>query len=224
MFEVCLQSARVQDLHMHLLIILSCEHSEHLTYDNQEPSVGDGLYASDALGAHAAPDTSNVAVVIIETDITRVFNLVPVILHFATVLGPTWSIVLMTLESNWDPLNFPASKRLIETDRLRDLIGASIAPQLGQGYSGGLSLRNPKFMYDIITDPDATLGLADFEDQWLNARVRERNGNLPSPEEAMEFSVESMYYERPLGYYQPARRQKDDLTKIAERCPEIGLL
>jgi len=79
-------------------------------------------------------------------------------------------------------------------------------------------------MYDIITDSDATLGPADFEDQWLNARVRERNGNLPSPEEAIKFSVESVYYERPLGYYQAARWQKDDLTKIAERCPEIGLL
>jgi len=104
---------------MHLLMIFSSEHSEHLTYDNQEPSLGDGFYASDALGAHAAPDTSNVAVVIIETDITRLFNLVPVILHFATVLGPTWSIVLVTLEANWNPLNLPASRRFMKADRLR---------------------------------------------------------------------------------------------------------
>ncbi|KAK2052366.1 hypothetical protein LY76DRAFT_583562 [Colletotrichum caudatum] len=253
------------------------------TQGNQAPAVQDGFSDTDASSAHQTLhlDNSNVAV-IIETDITRVPNLVPVMLHFATVLGPTWPVVLMTLEANWNPSESPAFKRLMDTHQIQvkflppettlsdhhsvsvflaspwiweqflssqrvllfqadsilcskspsrvedflhwDLIGAPIASHLGQGYNGGLSLRNPKLMHEITTDTSATLGPGDFEDQWFNARVKEHNGNLPSPEEAMKFAVESIYYERPLGYHQPVRWQKDNLQQIYEWCPEIGLL
>ncbi|WDK21176.1 hypothetical protein CGRA01v4_12465 [Colletotrichum graminicola] len=105
-----------------------------------------------------------------------------------------------------------------------DLIGAPIAPQYGQGYNGGLSLRNPKLMYDVVTGPDAIRGSGDLNDQWFYKRFRERNGSLPSAEEARKFAVETIYFKRPLGYHQPARWQKDNLQKMAEWFPEIGLL
>ncbi|KAH0421951.1 hypothetical protein CcaCcLH18_13113 [Colletotrichum camelliae] len=262
------------------------EHSGSLTRRGvqnvvQNLPAGDYFYISDALGAYETPDTSNVAV-IIETDITQVPNLVPIILHFATVLGPAWPIVLMTLEANWSPPDSPAFKRLMDTNQIRvkflpsdtslsehhsvsvfltspwiwehlypfhrvllfqadsiicskspmkienflewDFIGAPIAPQFGHGYNGGFSLRNPKMMFNITSDPDVNLGSAEFEDQWFDANVRERSGKMPTPEQAMKFAVETMYYETPLGYHQPQRWQQGNIDKIAEWCPEIGLL
>ncbi|KAF9872904.1 hypothetical protein CkaCkLH20_09767 [Colletotrichum karsti] len=255
--------------------------TEHLARRGLAQSpVGDDFYASDALSAHQPEYPNNVAV-IIETDTSRVPNLVPVMLHFATVLGPSWPLVLVTLEATWKPPSSPAFLRLVDSNQIRikflppttvmtdhhsvsvflaspwiweqfksahrvllfqadsilcskstsriedfiewDLIGAPIAPQFGQGYNGGLSLRNPKLMYEITTDPNTTLG-NDFEDQWFNARVKERNGKLPSAEQAMKFAVETIYYETPLGYHQPLRWQKENIEKMAEWCPEIGLL
>ena len=43
-----------------------------------------------------------------------------------------------------------------------------------------------------------------FEDQWFYSRLKERGANLPS-EVARTFAVETIYYERPLGYHQPQR-------------------
>ncbi|KAF0321406.1 hypothetical protein GQ607_011409 [Colletotrichum asianum] len=259
------------------------EHSGYLARRGgvQNVLVGDDFYTSDALSARQPRESSNVAV-IIETDITKVPNLVPIVLHFAMVLGPTWPVVLMTLEANWNPPDSPAFKRLMDDNQIRviflpsetslsehhsvsvfltspwiweqlysfnrvllfqadsmicskspmqiedffewDLIGAPIAPQFGHGYNGGLSLRNPKLMFNITSDPDVALGANEFEDQWFDAKVRERSGKLPTPEQAMKFAVETMYHDKPLGYHQPHRWQQGNLDEIAEWCPEISLL
>lgn len=43
---------------------------------------------------------------------------------------------------------------------------------------------------------------------------------LPSPEEAMKFAVETIWYERPLGYHQVASWQWERVKEIDEWCPE----
>jgi hypothetical protein len=43
---------------------------------------------------------------------------------------------------------------------------------------------------------------------------------LPTPEEAMKFAVETIWYERPLGYHQVASWQWDRVKEIDEWCPE----
>jgi hypothetical protein len=47
--------------------------------------------------------------------------------------------------------------------------------------------------------------------------------NLPSADIAKTFAVETIYYDRPLGYHQATRWQKDNLDEIEKWCPEYNL-
>lgn len=60
----------------------------------------------------------NVAV-LTETDVTRVPNLVPLVLHFANLLGPKWPVVVLTLKSTWVEPPSPAFRRLMAEQRVR---------------------------------------------------------------------------------------------------------
>ncbi|KAJ4417063.1 hypothetical protein N0V82_006417 [Gnomoniopsis sp. IMI 355080] len=146
-----------------------------------------------------------------ETDPSKIPNLVPLMLHFAQLLGPKWPVVLVTLRPNWIEPPSPAFRRLMREQRIKifflpdettfpshqsvsifltqpwfweqfasadrvllfqadsvicanseaaiedfahwDLVGAPIASQYGVGYNGGLSLRNPRAMLEVINDP-----------------------------------------------------------------------
>lgn len=184
---------------------------------------GDSFYLTDAL--HTAlnppapptppppppPAFPDSAAVIMETDPSKIPNLVPLMLHFAQLLGPKWPVVLVTLKANWIEPASPAFRRLMREQRIKifflpeettftthesvsifltqpwfwdqfasadrvllfqadsvicanseasiedfahwDLVGAPIASQYGVGYNGGLSLRNPRAMLDVINDP-----------------------------------------------------------------------
>lgn len=54
-----------------------------------------------------------------ETDPSRVANLVPIMLHFANVLGPRWPVVLVTLRAKWEEPPSPAFRRLMREQRIR---------------------------------------------------------------------------------------------------------
>lgn len=218
--------------------------------------------------------------VIIETSVTP--NLIPLMLHFLTVLGPSWTIVLFTLESTWRMPASPALRRAIEHKQIEirflpadtvlnnsgavsnfltgpwlwaqllsaprvllfqtdsvicsnsditvesffdyDFLGAPIASAYGQGYNGGLSLRNPKLFLEITQTSDFKTSGDSFEDQWFYKEVKKRGGALPVEDVAKTFSVETIYYERPLGYHQPQRWQKDHMSQIENWCPEVKML
>lgn len=259
-----------------------------------------------------------------ETDITRVPNLVPVVLHFANHLGPAFGpIVILTLRSTWVEPSSPVFKRYMAEQRIRihflpeettfpdhasvsvfltkpwfwehfssadrvllfqadsilctkssthvddfleyDLVGAPIAPRFGVGYNGGLSLRNPKLMLEITSDPDLNTFERDlrayeakqeeikanpdpvnggqekadeeakktpswekFEDQWFFHVLethRSETAKLAPVEVAKTFSVETVWYDTPLGYHQPFRWLSDgQKKKVLEYCPEAALL
>ncbi|KAK4231215.1 hypothetical protein QBC38DRAFT_467170 [Podospora fimiseda] len=109
-----------------------------------------------------------------------------------------------------------------------DFIGAPIASRYGQGYNGGLSLRNPRLFLEIIKETGGMQGKVEFEDQWFFKQAKkldaERGVMLPNADEAKKFSVETIYYERPFGYHQPMRWQKDNMTDIESWCPEVRML
>ncbi|KUI70493.1 hypothetical protein VM1G_06392 [Cytospora mali] len=180
-----------------------------------------------------------------------------------------------------------------------DLIGAPISGAYGVGYNGGLSLRNPRMMLQVLRDPansfardSASAEVAvvskpppaqelkqevhkpeehkteepkpkvgtgktemprgevetraegevksnppapapakakpswmKFEDQWFYMKLKERGAKLPDREVAKTFSVETIYYDKPLGYHQPFRWLDQIQKKQAmEWCPEIGML
>jgi hypothetical protein len=232
--------------------------------------------------------TKNVAAIIENRPLEA---LMPLILHFSTVLGPTWQIVLFTghevvptsaplkrlidesrvlvrflpsdttfddrLEVSgfltkawvWEQLApashvliFQADSILCSNSHLKvddflewDFIGAPIASQFGEGYNGGLSLRNRSMVLDIIKEADwrseyeksdnKQLQSVEFEDQWFYAKMKKMPiAKLPSQDVAKTFSVETVWYDKPLGYHQVQRYQGDKMEQVYSWCPENRLV
>jgi hypothetical protein len=140
-----------------------------------------------------------------------------------------------------------ANSPLRMEDFLRfDFIGAPIDPSLGrddEGMNGGLSLRNRSLTLDIVNRwswkkereiaPDPMLPNVAYEDQWfykkmkyINEEATRTNSNekglvkLPTQEEAMKFAVETLWYDRPLGYHQVASWQREHAEEVDAWCPE----
>jgi hypothetical protein len=219
-------------------------------------------------------------------------NLVPLLLQFSTVLGPTWQVQLFTMENVWvmpdsapfrralrqgaiqvkylppdtdlhkwedvswfwtrtwiweqvqsatRVLTFQAdsiicSKSTLTVDDFLewDYIGAPVSPYLGGlGWNGGLSLRNPKLCLEILNGPNNNFqalwdeGHSDAfaEDRFFYLRMSELpHAKLPDPEVAKKFSVETIWYEWPVGYHGPRLWHKDRLADIWKYCPEVELV
>lgn len=236
------------------------------------------FFASD--NVPQAPPKDRPQAIIIESDM--IANLVPIMLHFATILGPTWGMILFTMPGRWiEPLS-PAFQRLVDAGNIEvrflppetelrnsqavsrflaspwiweqvqsarrvllfqsdsvlcskaearvedyfkyDLVGAPIAEQYGQGYNGGLSMRNPRMFLDITREVDFAASGHEFEDQFFYGELRKRGASMPDVEVARTFSVETIYYETPLGYHQPQRWQAARMNEIEEWCPEVKML
>lgn len=232
---------------------------------------------------------NNVAAIIENRPLDR---LVPLLLHFSTVLGPEWPIFLFTSQdivsrsapfqrlvderritirflpptvdfSNrldvsgfltkawvWEQLApaghvliFQADSILCSNSALKvddflkyDFVGAPIDSKYGEGYNGGLSLRNRSMVLDIIHNSDwrdefdkaenKQEQSVEFEDQWLYAKMKQLPdrgkpaARLPSEEVAKTFSVETVWYDKPLGYHQIQRWQADKMAQVDKWCPE----
>ncbi|KAK1762187.1 hypothetical protein QBC33DRAFT_552587 [Phialemonium atrogriseum] len=252
------------------------EQPDQRSKPQNSPMPNSHLYAPGSL-----PSNARRLAVIIETNITS--RLMPIMLHFANVLGPTWTVVLFTLEENWVMPSSAlflraAAERRVETrflppgtdlsssplvslfltkpwlweqvewaDRILlfqldsiicssaavtvddfaryDFIGAPIDPQYGEGYNGGLSLRNPRLFLQITKEADFETSPFDYEDSWFYAQAKARAGVLlPTEDVAKTFSVETIYTEKPLGYHQPSRWQAHKMAEIEEWCPEVKML
>jgi hypothetical protein len=227
---------------------------------------------------------------LIETRTTP--NLAPLLLHFTSLLGPTWPLKIFTtpslianlslsapisrlLASNtltfiplppgatfsthaavsaflttpwfWEKLGpaekvlmFQADSMLCANSERRvddflgwDFVGAPVRAGLGEGYNGGLSLRNVALSLAIVRaeswerDRKENKGgggpNVDYEDQWFFAKMRERGARLPGVEVAGQFAVETVWRERPLGYHQAQVWQKRKMGRVLEWCPEYRL-
>lgn len=239
------------------------------------PSLG----SSPAKLATTLTPTSPRAVVI---ETSMIPNLVPLMLHFGTVLGPHWGVVLYTLAEGWVEPQSPAFQRglatghievrflpagtslawsdavstflaspwlweqleaiprvlLFQTDSVLcsrsqsavedyfeyDYVGAPIAAQWGHGYNGGLSIRNPKAFLNVTREVDYAASPEKFEDQFFFTELQKRGANLPEPDVARTFAVETIYYETPLGYHQPHAWQGERIADIEEWCPEVKMI
>ncbi|KAK8088729.1 hypothetical protein PG997_003690 [Apiospora hydei] len=114
-----------------------------------------------------------------------------------------------------------------------DLVGAPIGEQWGAGYNGGLSIRNRAMMLDVLDRHSFQDDMVPpYEDQWFYKKLRElpprADGTpaayLPDVDTARRFAVETIYGERPLGYHQPMRFNKEKKDEILQYCPEIGMI
>lgn len=241
----------------------------------------------------------NVAVIIEDRPLT---NLAPLILHFSSVLGAAWPIVLfapenilpnstsfrraidegrisvrdlppdvhfanhqavtefLTLPWLWEQLAPAGHVLIFQADSILcansdkrledflpyDFVGAPIDVPIdsssghGEGYNGGLSLRNRSMVLDIVNRfswkterDDGRISQAPcvtqepclkFEDQWFYHKMKEIPGaRLPTVEVASMFVVETVWHDTPLGYHQVERWQSDKMDKIAQWCPEYQM-
>ncbi|KAL9603933.1 MAG: hypothetical protein Q9219_000871 [cf. Caloplaca sp. 3 TL-2023] len=220
-------------------------------------------------------------------------NLVPLILHFSSVLGPEWPIrvfhsaknreslttspafqrqtssghiTLHQLPSNitlndhlsvskffatpWiyqqlaparhllffqtDSILCANSPRMVEDFLQYDFIGAPIDRKYGQGMNGGLSLRNRERVLEVLDRFNYTGDPQDdskWEDQWFVHKMEklptgphsEPGANLPTPEVAARFSVESIWHDEPFGLHQVSRWQSSHQKELEAWCPEYLL-
>jgi hypothetical protein len=82
-----------------------------------------------------------------------------------------------------------------------DYIGAPIAHMPGY-MNGGLSIRNPKLMYQICKDmPYQGMQLDGNEDIYFVENLRRLSAYLPDLETAKRFSVETIFSLGSLGYH-----------------------
>ncbi|TVY87605.1 hypothetical protein LAWI1_G008751 [Lachnellula willkommii] len=250
---------------------------------------------------HAFSDVSNVAAIIEDRPLS---NLAPLILHFSSVLGPDWPIVLFTTTGSsllnqsipfqravdegrisiralpentqfenhaavsellttpwfWEQLApaghvllFQADSIICANSELRmedflqyDFVGAPVDVPAGgtaghgEGYNGGLSLRNRSMILDIVNrhswKGEKESGAISqegcvtkrpclkFEDQWFYHKMKDIPGaNLPSKEVASTFAVETVWYDTPLGYHQVERWNANRMDKVAQWCPEYKM-
>lgn len=75
-----------------------------------------------------------------------------------------------------------------------------------------------------MTETDFLTSGEEFEDQFFYKKLKEKGAEMPAEEIAKTFSVETIYYETPLGYHQPQRWQASNMAAIEAWCPEVKML
>jgi hypothetical protein len=97
------------------------------------------------------------------------------------------------------------------------------------GGNGGLSLRHVPSIIEVLQNGTRKANSPLWEDRWLCDRLT----NKAPPQVEMTFSVESVYYERPLGYHlrgsgklmDPKVWKNDTRTQqIFSYCPETKII
>ncbi|TVY13521.1 hypothetical protein LARI1_G009275 [Lachnellula arida] len=246
------------------------------------PSNGEASNMTKETPASSSQNPGNVAA-IIETRPLK--PLIPLILHFSSVLGPDWPIHIFTTQTTiphsrslqraldckrvqirhlptestftdrnsvseflttpwfWQQLAPAGHVLLFQADSILcynapmrvedflqyDFVGAPIDGTIGQGMNGGLSLRRRKLMLEVSLRYSWRGELAtaenpvEFEDQWYWHKLLGMGARMPSQEEASKFSVETIWYETPVGYHQVQRWNMDHIETVDQYCPEYRL-
>lgn len=78
--------------------------------------------------------------------------------------------------------------------------------------NGGLSIRSPDAMMRVINSIDYD---GEAEDMFFCKALYQLNGFMPTCEEAKKFSVETLYYETPIGIHAP------DKYLTVEQCNKL---
>jgi hypothetical protein len=68
---------------------------------------------------HSVAPLNRLTAVLILPDITSTENLVPLLLHFSSVLGPAWSVVLYTIQANWAVPSSASMRRALDDGQVQ---------------------------------------------------------------------------------------------------------
>ncbi|KAJ3174761.1 hypothetical protein HDU87_006877 [Geranomyces variabilis] len=110
-------------------------------------------------------------------------------------------------------------------------VGAPIAQHIVFGgytrsFNGGISLRHIPSILRVIEEFDWEEGPGP-EDQFFSTAIALLTDppapRLPTEDEAAPFSVESVWYSRPMAFHQVRRWNPTRLDEVLDYCPEIHL-
>ncbi|KAJ3174267.1 hypothetical protein HDU88_000235 [Geranomyces variabilis] len=103
-------------------------------------------------------------------------------------------------------------------------VGAPITYEYGHGFNGGLSLRHIPSLLRTVREWEYTDN--DAEDQFFSnviPMLRPPAPEVPQEDVAGQFSVETVWYDRPMGFHQARRWNGDRMPYIMTYCPEVAL-
>ncbi len=106
-----------------------------------------------------------------------------------------------------------------------DYIGApwSWTNENGSVGNSGLSLRSRNKTIELLQKHP--YNYHKNEDQWFGANFHLVNAFLPTPQVAATFSVESLYYDKPLGIHMPGIYLKEsEYQALCQQCPETRMV
>ncbi|KAJ3167384.1 hypothetical protein HDU88_002306 [Geranomyces variabilis] len=110
-------------------------------------------------------------------------------------------------------------------------VGAPIAkpytiPGLTRSFNGGISLRHIPSLLRAIDEFDWEASPSP-EDQYFSSVIPLLSNppapRLPTQDEAAAFSVETVWYSRPMAFHQVRRWNPTRLDEVLDYCPEIYL-
>ncbi|KAK6515453.1 hypothetical protein TWF506_007788 [Arthrobotrys conoides] len=112
-------------------------------------------------------------------------------------------------------------------------VGASWGQDTKYGGNGGFNLRRVSHLLEVLTHQNRHDG-EKLEDWWLTDRLGHMpNAKMANGTEEMEFSVEKIPYDTPLGYHtgwggkllmSQVWKERAQREQIFEYCPEIKIL
>ncbi|KAF3169755.1 hypothetical protein TWF225_011237 [Orbilia oligospora] len=112
-------------------------------------------------------------------------------------------------------------------------VGASWGKDTKYGGNGGFNLRRVSYLVEVLTHQNRHDG-EKLEDWWLTDRLGHMpNAKMANGTEEMEFSVEKVPYDTPLGYHTgwggkllmaQVWKEQEQRDQIFEYCPEIKIL
>jgi hypothetical protein len=106
-----------------------------------------------------------------------------------------------------------------------DYIGAPWSWENKHGSVGnsGLSLRSRNKTIELLRQHP--YNYQKNEDQWFGLHFHLVNASLPTPQVAATFSVESLYYDKPLGIHMPGIYIKEtEYQALCKQCPETRMV
>ena len=130
-----------------------------------------------------------------------------------------------------DSIMCAASNQTVDdwVDKNYSWVGAPWFSDINGG-NGGLSLRNVSAIVNLLEHEERPAGYRQWEATWLSENLRD---SAAIGAEEVLFSVESMYYETPLGYHLRGSGTLLDATiwangtrkrQILEYCPEVKIV
>lgn len=114
-----------------------------------------------------------------------------------------------------------------------DWVGAPWGPNIESGGNGGLSLRKVSRILTVLVNQKRRKGDVALEDLWLAESLKRLpESRMPNATISKRFSVESVWYDRPLGYHigwlgvhhEQIWDTEEQLNHIWKYCPEVKLL